>query len=97
MNQMPESSSRENIQEELSFEEAFDRLGETVQALESGGLTLESATNLYEDGMQLVKLCNRLLSEAELKVTQLKDVYSERPAHTALDGFPSVEEEAVEE
>ena len=96
MNQMPESSSRENIQEEFSFEEAFDRLGETVQALESGGLTLESATNLYEDGMQLVKLCNRLLSEAELKVTQLKDVYSERPAHTAPDGFPSVEEEVEE-
>ena len=97
MDQTPESSSRGEIQEELSFEEAFDRLGETVQALESGSLTLESATNLYEDGMRLVKLCNRLLSEAELKVTQLKDVYSERPAHKALDGFPRIEEEEIEE
>ena len=88
---------RENIQEELSFEEAFDRLGETVQALESGGLTLNSATNLYEDGMRLVKLCNRLLSEAELKVTRLKDVYSERPAPCAPDGFPPIEDEEVEE
>ena len=88
---------RENIREELSFEEAFDRLGETVQALESGGLTLESATNLYEDGMRLVKLCNRLLSEAELKVTQLKDVYSERPLHIAPDNFSSIEEEEDEE
>ena len=63
--------------EALSFEEAFSRLGETVQALESGGLTLEAATNLYEEGMRLVQLCNRSLSTAELKVTQLKDVYSE--------------------
>ena len=93
MDQMPESSSRENMEEELSFEQAFDRLGETVQALESGGLTLESATNLYEEGMRLVKLCNRLLSEAELKVTQLKDVYSERAPHTALDDFLPFEEE----
>ena len=52
--------------------------------MESGGLTLEAATNLYEEGMRLVQLCNHLLSDAELKVTQLKDVYSDylarRPA-----------------
>lgn len=89
MDQMPESLSQEN----LSFEEAFDRLGETVQALESGGLTLESATNLYEEGMRLVTLCNRLLGEAELKVTQLKDVHSERSSNTALNDFLPFEEE----
>jgi exodeoxyribonuclease VII small subunit len=60
---------------ETSFEEAFNRLAETVQALESGGLTLEEATGLYEEGMRLVQLCNRLLSMAELRVTQLKDTY----------------------
>ena len=60
---------------------------------ESGGLTLESATNLYEEGMWLVKLCNRLLGEAELKVTQLKDVHPERSPHTALDDSLPFEEE----
>ena len=60
-----------------SFEEAFSRLGETVQALESGGLTIEAATNLYEEGMRLIQLCNRFLSKAELKITQLRDVYSD--------------------
>ena len=97
MDQMPESSSQENTLENLSFEQAFDRLGETVQALESGGLTLESATNLYEEGMRLVKLCNRLLSEAELKVTQLKDVYSERSPTRGLNDFLPFEEEEDEE
>jgi exodeoxyribonuclease VII small subunit len=64
---------------ETSFEEAFNRLAETVQALESGGLTLEEATGLYEEGMRLVQLCNRLLSTAELRVTHLKDTYSDDP------------------
>ena len=59
--------------ERLSFEEAFTTLGKTVQALESGGLTLEAATELYEEGIRLVRLCNHLLSTAELKITQLKD------------------------
>ena len=62
-----------------SFEDAFSRLGETVRALESGGLTLEASTELYEEGMRLVQLCNKLLGTAEMKVTQLKDAYSDEP------------------
>lgn len=60
----------------LSFEDAFQRLGETVASLEAGGLTLAEATARYEEGMSLVRRCNQLLNEAELKVTQLKDNYA---------------------
>lgn len=63
----------------LSFEDAFQRLSETVEALETGGLTLAEATARYEEGMSLVKGCNQLLSETELKVTQLKDAYATPP------------------
>lgn len=59
----------------LSFEEAFQRLGKTVEALETGGLTLAEATARYEEGMSLVRHCNQLLDEAQLKVTLLKDAY----------------------
>jgi exodeoxyribonuclease VII small subunit len=59
----------------LSFEEAFQRLGKTVEALETGGLTLAEATARYEEGMGLVRRCNQLLDEAQLKVTLLKDAY----------------------
>jgi exodeoxyribonuclease VII small subunit len=59
----------------LSFEEAFQRLGKTVEALETGGLTLAEATAHYEEGMTLVRRCNQLLNEAQLKVTLLKDAY----------------------
>ena len=59
--------------EALSFEEAFRRLGEMVDSLENGGLPLAEATLLYQKGMGLVRRCNRLLNEAELKITQLTD------------------------
>ena len=76
--EMPANNGQDQAEGELSFEEAFTRLDETVKALDSGGLTLESATGLYERGMHLVQVCNRLLNDAELKVIQLKDAYSDQ-------------------
>ncbi len=58
--------------EELSFEEAYRKLEETVQALESGGLTLEEATSLFEEGMRLARLCTQRLDTAELRITHLQ-------------------------
>ena len=40
----------------LSFEQALNRLDETVQALETGGLSLAEATGLYEEGIKLARL-----------------------------------------
>ena len=59
----------------LSFEDAFDRLNEMASALEEGGLTLADATARYEQGMSLVRRCNQLLEQAELKITNLKDSF----------------------
>ncbi len=60
----------------LAFEEAFRRLSEMAESLEDGGLTLALATARYEEGMNLVRRCNRLLDEAELKITNLRDSFS---------------------
>jgi exodeoxyribonuclease VII small subunit len=57
--------------EGLSFEEAYARLEQAVQRLESGGLSLDEALTLYQDGMRLAAVCTRLLDSAELRVTQL--------------------------
>ena len=62
--------------EELSFEEAFGRLETAVKALEQGGLTLKEATNLFEEGMSLVSLCNKHLNATALKVTRIKKSFS---------------------
>ncbi len=66
----------EDPQQQLSFEEIYLRLEKTVEALESGNLTLDEATNLYEEGMKLAQICSDMLSKAELRVTQLKEDYS---------------------
>lgn len=71
----------------LSFEEAFQELTETVKSLETGGLTLEKATAYYQSGMSLARWCNQLLSETELKISQLKDSY------TGVSGIPSWDED----
>ena len=63
--------------EHLSFEEAFQRLNEMAESLDDGGLSLADATARYEEGMNLVRRCNQLLDEAELKITNLKDSFAQ--------------------
>ena len=59
--------------QELSFEEAFTRLGGMVETLESGGLPLARAAEMFEQGMALARHCGQLLEQTELKITQLRD------------------------
>ena len=58
--------------EEFSFEEGLNRLEKIVQTLEAGGLALEDAIALFEEGMQLAKICSQRLDTAELKISQLQ-------------------------
>lgn len=59
------------MKKELPLEEALQRLDKIVKAMEEGGLKLEEAIRLFEEGMELVKLCNQRLDAAELKINQL--------------------------
>lgn len=70
---------------ELSFEEAFNRLEEVLQALESGGHTLEQSMALYEEGMRLAKQCNQRLDSAELKIVQLASLLQEEDRTEGAD------------
>ena len=55
----------------MKFEETMKQLEETVTKLESGEVSLEEAMGLFEKGVSLSKNCQKLLSEAQLKVTKL--------------------------
>lgn len=57
--------------DELSFEEAFERLQAVIQTLEGGGLTLEASLEQFELGMRLSNLCASMLDRAELRVSRL--------------------------
>jgi exodeoxyribonuclease VII small subunit len=57
--------------EPLSFEAAYRELQQVVDQLESGALDLEQAVHLFERGSQLVQTCERIVDEAQLRVTRL--------------------------
>ena len=57
---------------ENTFEESLNRLQEISSSLESGDIGLEESIKLYEEGINLAKLCYTTLKDAELKVTELK-------------------------
>ena len=50
------------------FETALKRLEEIVKKLESGDLTLDSSLELFEEGIQLSRLCHVKLGQAERRV-----------------------------
>jgi exodeoxyribonuclease VII small subunit len=55
----------------LSFDEAYAELGRVVVALEAGNQTLEETIAAYERAVALQDRCEKLLSAAELRVSQL--------------------------
>ena len=69
----------------LSFEQALNRLDETVKTLEAGGLTLAEATRLYEEGMKLARVCSEMLAGAELRISRIQTAYGEQMRFLAGD------------
>ena len=62
-------------EKEPDFEQAFQQLEDTVERLDKGGLTLSQATDLYERGVRLARLCGERLDSAELKVRELQNAF----------------------
>lgn len=54
-----------------SFEGAYRELQQVVEQLEDGGLGLEEAVRLFERGTELAHECQRIVDEAQLRVTRL--------------------------
>jgi exodeoxyribonuclease VII small subunit len=57
--------------QELTFEDLFAELEDTIRRLEAGNCSLAESVALYEKSAALADQCNRLLDAAELKVQQL--------------------------
>lgn len=54
-----------------NFEESMKRLEEIVTELENGNLNLDESVNKFEEGMKISKQCNKILEQAEKKITIL--------------------------
>jgi exodeoxyribonuclease VII small subunit len=64
----PMSSKPKPRETGLNFEGAMDRLEKIVEQMESGKLRLEDLIVRYEEGMNLVKICQERLANAEQKI-----------------------------
>lgn len=55
----------------MKFEEAMQNLEKIALELEKGDLDLDTSMEKFEQGMKLSKECNKILEEAEKKITIL--------------------------
>ena len=61
-------STDTNSTHSLDFETALAQLEQLVQKLESGDLSLEASLQEYERGVQLTRVCQQALKQAEQRV-----------------------------
>ena len=57
--------------EEIKFEKALERLEKIVEDLEAGNIGLDEALKRYEEGIKLVRGCQKTLTTAEKKIEVL--------------------------
>lgn len=63
--------------ERPNFEEALKRLEEIVDELEDDSISLKRSIKLYEEGIELSKLCTSTLEEAELRIKKVAKQHAE--------------------
>lgn len=54
-----------------SFEDNMENLEKIVTELENGDLNLDESISKFEEGIKISKECNKILEEAEKKITIL--------------------------
>lgn len=55
----------------IQFEEAMKRMEEVVRRLEAGDIPLEEALELYQEGVQLSRVCAQKLDAIETQISQI--------------------------
>lgn len=55
----------------MNYEEQMQRLSEITAKLEHEQLSLEEASRLYAEGMQLSSQCHKILQEAVMSVQEI--------------------------
>lgn len=62
-----------NSDKKINFESSLIELESIVKKLEDENINLEDSVKSFEEGVNLVKQCQKQLQDAELKVKKLLD------------------------
>lgn len=58
----------------LTYEQVYNKLEDILEKLESKGTSLDESLSLYEEGISLYKHCNKLLEDAQLKISKFSQL-----------------------
>jgi exodeoxyribonuclease VII small subunit len=58
---------------ELTLEQTFEKLEETIGELQQEDISLENSFKLYKEGMKLIKSCNDRIDKVEKQVLKLNE------------------------
>ncbi len=62
-----------------TFEALYERLQALTDRLETGELPLDQSVALYEEGVELARRCQQLLSDVEQRIERLRESFEQPP------------------
>lgn len=71
-------------QKNQTFEQNMQRLEQIVRAMERGEVPLEESLKLFQEGTELIRVCGKLLDEAQLQVQKIVVSEDGSPREEAL-------------
>ena len=74
--------TEDRTSQDETFEELYERLQALTDRLEAGELPLDQSVALYEQGVDLARRCQQLLSDVEQRIERLRESF-EQPAEGA--------------
>ena len=72
----------------MTFEQAVARVDEIVKLLERGDAPLDKSLALFEEGAKLIKICGKMLDEAEQTVVRLQKGADGGPEESIFNDEP---------
>ena len=80
-----QKNGSEKIPNSPTFEQATARLDEIVKLLEKGDAPLDKSLALFEEGAKLIKVCGKMLDDAEQIVVRLQKGANGEPEEIVFD------------
>jgi len=86
--------------QDLRFEDALEQLEKIVTQLEEGDVSLDNSLKMFEEGIEMSRICAKKLEEAERKIeilTKTKDGKMVKKPFELAEEDDTPKEEAKEE
>jgi len=91
---MAKTTPPDSASDQLSFEDALERLEEIVHSLEEGDIGLNESLARYEEGVKLLRQSYELLQRAERRIELLSGVDAEgNPITQPFDDTATIDQD----